>query len=79
MPKTFLIFGPPDHNSLPQFWSRDLWQWVDRDGATLYTEAEAFAFPPRELPVGGVGIIDIETHKVYTPSLGFMGGHFREN
>ena len=45
-------------------------QWVEWDNATLYTESEVFAFPPRELPVGGRGIIGIVTQEIYTPHQG---------
>ena len=71
MRNRFLILGPNDADQLPMFWSREHGQWVDRDNATLYTEAEVFAFPPRELPVGGRGIIDIETAHHYTPPGGW--------
>jgi hypothetical protein len=46
---------------------------MDRDGATLYTEAEVFSFPPRELPSGARGIIDIENAHHYTPPPGRVG------
>ena len=74
MPK-YLILGPEDQDQLPQFWNRDWWQWVDRDSASLYTEREVFCFPPRELPVGGRGILDIETGLLYTPHCG--GGDYK--
>jgi hypothetical protein len=73
MHKHFLILGPEDSDHLPLFWSREHGQWMDRDGATLYTEAEVFSFPPRELPSGARGIIDIENAHHYTPPPGRVG------
>lgn len=70
MPKSFLIVGPEDHNHLPTFWNKDCWQWVERGKATLYTGANVFSFPPRELPIGARGIIDLETACFYTVPLG---------
>jgi hypothetical protein len=65
MPR-YLILGPADQDQLPMFWSKEHGGWVDRDSATLYGQ-EIFLFPPRELPVGGVGILDIENGLIYTP------------
>jgi hypothetical protein len=69
MPKRFLILGPNGHDSLTLFWSRERAEWVDRDDATLYGD-EIWLFPPRELPVGGRGIIDIFTGQIHTPRPG---------
>jgi len=71
MPK-YLILGPEDHNHLPLCWSEQRGEWVERDDATLYTD-RIWLFPPRELPVGGRGILDIETGLLYTP----RGGGFK--
>lgn len=70
MRKTFLVLGPTDHNDLPLFWSKEKGDWVERDEATLYTGKEVFSFPPRELPSGARGIIDIETRMIHTPRVG---------
>jgi hypothetical protein len=65
MPR-YLIIGPADGGGLTQFWSQSLGDWVDRDNATLY-DNEIWLFPPRELPVGGRGILDILTQQIHTP------------
>jgi len=56
------------------FWSRSMGRWVERDDATLYGE-EVWHFPPRELPVGGRGILDVATGLLHTPRVG--GGDFQ--
>ena len=66
MPK-YLILGPADQDHLPMFWSQSMGGWVERDDATLYGN-EIWLFPPRELPVGGVGILNIMTGQMHTPS-----------
>jgi len=67
MPK-YLILGPEDQDQLPLCWSEQRGEWVERDDATLYTD-RIWLFPPRELPVGGVGILDITTGQMHTPRL----------
>jgi len=64
--RRFLILGPEDGDHLPMFWSSMVWEWVERDAATLYGN-EVWLFPSWELPVGGVGILDIENGLMHTP------------
>ena len=66
MPKKFLILGPEDQDQLPMFWSREKWDWVERDEATLYGK-EIWLFPPRELPVGAQGVLDVMNGQIHTP------------
>ena len=65
MPNKYLILGPEDQDQLPMFWSGDLWTWVNKDQATLYSEF-VFHWPPWELPPKWKGILDIETGQLYT-------------
>ena len=65
--RRFLIIGPEDQDHLPMFWSQTIGEWVERDDATLYGE-EVWLFPPRELPIGGKGIIDIVNHHIFYAS-----------
>lgn len=65
MPR-YLILGPADHDGLTQFWSRSLGDWVSRDDATLYGK-EIWLFPPRELPIGAQGVLDITNGLIHTP------------
>jgi hypothetical protein len=65
--KKYLILGPEDHNGLPMFWNSSRGDWVGRGDATVYTGDYVFSFPPRELPVGNVGNVNIYTGMVHTP------------
>ena len=72
MPKTFIILGPNDEDGegVPMHWDREFWVWVTCGQGNLadrFTEAEMFAFPPGELPVGAHTIACLETGQQLTP------------
>ncbi len=65
MPKPYVIVGPNDEQGLPQYWTLD-WCWGDFTVAIHYGK-EVFQFPPRELPLGGRGILDLDSGMLYYP------------
>ncbi|HOT87913.1 MAG TPA: hypothetical protein PLC59_04650 [Bacteroidales bacterium] len=74
--KKYLILGEPDGKETKKlFWNKELSEWVTLDKASYYGE-EIWLFPPWELPIGGRGILNIETKDIFIPraSLGGEGG-----
>lgn len=71
--KTFVILGPDDGDGIPQHWDREFWRWMEGaagakpSSSCVYSRDEVFAFPPKELPGGGVGIINVTTGWMYKP------------
>lgn len=63
-----VIIGPNDEEGLPQYWTID-WCWGDFSRAIHYEKAQAFSFPPRELPLGGRGIFDLDDQIIYYPHI----------
>lgn len=68
--KTFIILGPDGDDGVPMHWNRETWGWGESAAPsflTLYANTEVFSFPPRELPVGMVSIMNTATGVMYHP------------